>query len=657
LIVRLSRDSDFNVKKKALEILEGFSKYNSNILEKIGYYPQLVILTEIEKWDNKNLIDNFESVIEITKQLLQPSFEGHSMKDYKTVTFLFGPLPVNDQLKNIRGRVMNLLKKLYSISDEIEEKKRIVNALQAATHIPPQGKYGEDMEQMILDDTNSLIDYYIKILTKASFEIMKDIEEQVHWFIRRFGKEKLPQIDQLQSIITSNTEYEIFRILIGYDYKFSKDLDWSKSEKIRKDKIQEFIGGFSKENFEEWQKRILLIRDHYSLSNASEFHSFNIFLFELGKQKPELALKLIKQNENDLEPFLTHLVAGIWKSKKQKSAKNIISTWINEERNLPHCAYIFDLVEEIDVQLIKKICKKAKDRKDIQALNYIISSIVKNYKKYRNLDQLFVETISEITKNDNFLWVYNIWYRGELILGSLSKENLDIFLGNLILIPYVDFHCEAILLPIAERYPKKVIHFFERRIDLQSKKGQNGKYDAVPFELFEINKPLQKHSKIAVPEILKWFSKKHWLFQWEACHLLQAIFPSFNSILEKALLKLINKGGKKNAKIVLSVLRAYKGEQFLHKICHEFIKKYSKNEKYKKEIFIILSQTGIVTGEYGFVDVYERKRKEVEYWKKDKSKAIQSFIKEYDNYLNVRILYEKKRADEYIEMSERDFNY
>ncbi len=65
---------------------------------------------------------------------------------------------------------------------------------------------------------------------------------------------------------------------------------------------------------------------------------------------------------------------------------------------------------------------------------------------------------------------------------------------------------------------------------------------------------------------------------------------------------------------------------------------------------------GVVSGEYGFVEGYKKKKEEIQGWKKGKNKAIQLFVKEYEDHLEKRILYEKKQADEVIELRKRQFN-
>ena len=232
--------------------------------------------------------------------------------------------------------------------------------------------------------------------------------------------------------------------------------------------------------------------------------------------------------------------------------------------------------------------------------------------------------------------------------------DVDTIFENLLFLPDIKYPAEEVLTPITEKYPQKIISFFNKRLLIQKK--QEDHYDAIPYRLHQIKKPLSDNSEIIVPEILKWFKKKDYLLNWEGSRLIQAIFPIFNKSLEEELIKLIKSKNEKDIRVVFNILRAYKGEEFLHKVCKEWVKEYPKNEDYHKKIFIILSQMGVVSGEYGFVKGFERKKEEIQNWKKDKNKAIQLFVKKYEDYLDKRIQYEKKQADEDIELRKRRFD-
>jgi hypothetical protein len=668
LLIKLSAHQDQSIQSKAKEALKNIAGYNLYVLERLGDKPQIFLLNEVEKWSDRKLIDHCSALLEITEELLSPSFEGHSMKDYKTFSIQFGALKVSNDLKEIRERAIVLLKKLYLLVKDIEQKQKIIRTLQEATRLPDRGGYDRDMENMVLENTNTLIDYYISIIPNADNEIVKDIEEDAYWLSRRFDAKKLTRIKELQSLISSNKEYDIFRLFVGYDYYVTEPekadpekIDWKEVEARRKNKILEFINNISGENYKDWERKILSVIKNYSFPESQgKFWHFNFFLNELGKQKPEIAYRLLIENEVKLEPFLTHLIAGIWESKLKRLAKELIYNWVKEGKYLSACALVFDYVGMMDKLLINEIFKKAKEieNKDVQndTFNNIIRSIVKNYPKHKNTKNLFIKIIDELTKNENWNWIYNEWRSRDLILKSLTRADVDTIFENLLFLPDIKYPVEEVLTPIAEKYPQKVISFFYKRFLIQKKKKQEDHYDAIPYNLNELNKPLSENAEIVVPEIIKWFKKKDSLLHWEGSRLIEAIFPVFNKSLEEELIKLIKSKNDKNIRIVFNILRAYKGEEFLHNICKELIKEYHENEDYHKEIFIVLSQMGVVSGEYGFVKGFEKKKEEIQSWNKDKNKDIQLFVKKYEDYLDKRILFEKKQADEDIELRKRQFD-
>ena len=96
--------------------------------------------------------------------------------------------------------------------------------------MPDRGGYNKDMENMVLDNTNALIDYYTSIIPNADNEIIKDIEKTAYWLSRRFDTKKLTRIKELQSLIRSNKEYDIFRVFVGYDY-YGTELEKADPEK------------------------------------------------------------------------------------------------------------------------------------------------------------------------------------------------------------------------------------------------------------------------------------------------------------------------------------------------------------------------------------------------------------------------------------------
>ncbi|MBN1325744.1 hypothetical protein JW977_02070 [Candidatus Falkowbacteria bacterium] len=664
LLARLSNHQNQSIHSKALKAIEQISKYDFFALQNIGFRPQQILLNEIGKWNNRKILSNFDAVISILKELLQPSFEGHSNPDYKTISLRFGPLNVNDEIIDIRKRCIEFLKKIYAISLNIDQKTRIIRTFQEATQTPHQGGYGEDVENMVLDNTNTVMDFYVEIIPKSENEVIQNIEEQKIWFIRRFGKEKLPQIETLEEAIASNGGYSIFRVFVGYDGRLNPNYDFEKNREERSNKIEKFVNDITDENFKEWQNKILSVVSNYSGSDPGVYGYFNTFLEALGNKKPSIAMKLIDENENSLEPFLLSLVAGIWQSDSSQLIKNRMINWISEGKHLIICASVFTVVNEIDGSLLKKIFEEARELKDAKTLNSIINSIVHTYPKSKDFSQTFLDAIGELTKLKNTWWINHVWYKGETILKGLSDEEFEIILKNLNFLPSIDYHAEEILMPFAERRPEKVIDFFYSRVEEKTKKKRNtleDQYDAIPFNLYKLKDVFKNNEEKVIQRLLQWYSKggkkDKWLYRWEASHLLEDIFPDFSSTLERELILLVEKKDQENRDIVLAIINKYHNDNSgLWRVVRALVITYAEDKDYEKiEATLLgdLSQTGVVSGEYGLRDAYKRKKENLRQFKDCKNEKFQKFINNYGKYLDQRIAYEQKNTDEEIELMKR----
>ena len=133
------------------------------------------------------------------------------------------------------------------------------------------------------------------------------------------------------------------------------------------------------------------------------------------------------------------------------------------------------------------------------------------------------------------------------------------------------------------------------------------------------------------------------------------IFPTFPEEFEAELLKLVEKGGEENLRFVLAVLRNYKGELFIHRACKEIVKAIPIDSRLQTEVAIALETTGVVSGEFGMAEAYERKRQEVLPWIDDADERVQAFAKWYISDLERMRDAERKRAEEGIAL--RKFQY
>lgn len=653
ILVELSSSADKPISERALKAIEKLSQYTLHVLQKVSYYPQDIILSEIKKWDNKILVKNLPAMNASLRKVLDTTFEGHSMKDYKTFTWQSGSLKGSEKLEEIRSNTIVFLKKTYPLCKSVPEQVSILNTLNEATHTPRQGNYGQDIIDAVVKSTNEIIDFYISIVKTSENRVVKEIDEQAQWFQERFGSSLL-RIDELEKLIKESKSYNIYRVFVGYEYRYRGTDNWKDAQEERSKKIKEYVKDFSKKTYEKWKEIILSIsKDKNEKTDMSEFQHFFTFLTDIAKEKPDLALKLIKESEEELEPIILNLFSGLWQSVKHKQFKTMVEAWVKKGDYLNSFSSMQIYFPPIDKTLLKELLKKAIEKSDTRTINNVIQAVVFNFDGAGEMKQIFMNTIASASKLKDSDWVFSSWVKLEKILQDLTEKESMIVLDNLITSPRVDYHVEEALGIISIKSPASVVNFFHRRIQ-HKLKNKDEKYDAIPYDFHGLNEKLSPHGKNLLPIILAWYKEKDWLFRWEASRLIQNIYPQFNSELEALLLERIKTGGEDNADIVMHILDGYDGEIFTHKVCKEFIKKYKK-EKYQRSMRIFLSKTGTVMGEYGLVEAYKKKIDEIQSWKEEKDPTILTFIKSYEKSLNSQIVFEKKNADGTIEMMKKTY--
>ena len=89
----------------------------------------------------------------------------------------------------------------------------------------------------------------------------------------------------------------------------------------------------------------------------------------------------------------------------------------------------------------------------------------------------------------------------------------------------------------------------------------------------------------------------------------------------------------------------YGGDARLPEICKEIIKVVPERSRAWNEVAGALESTGVVRGEYGFVDFYQTKREEIAAWKSDENPRVQSFAVWLTESLDQMIISERQRAE------------
>jgi hypothetical protein len=334
-----------------------------------------------------------------------------------------------------------------------------------------------------------------------------------------------------------------------------------------------------------------------------------------------------------------------------------MNRWIDQGRHLSAMARYLRAATALLTDLVRQIADKAILMKDTIAAIEIIAVVIEK-QATTLVNDVFVPAIRYLTAMGNARWVDVTWYMTQLptFLRGLSEEQCKPVLENLTHRARIDYHDERVLQAIANSHSRIVWLFFKDRIDREKCKPAGKDYQAIPFQLRELQKALGKDAGLAIDIVREWYDPGDNLFQFRGGKLLHNVFPAFNLEFEARLLAFVRSGEANNIAFVLYILHSYRdGETFLHNCCKELVDVLTEDDKRINQVELILQSTGVVSGQFGFVEAFRRKKHEMEPWLNDARSKVRDFAERYCRSLDRRIASEQRRSEADYELRRREW--
>ena len=293
--------------------------------------------------------------------------------------------------------------------------------MQEAARAPDVKADDKETYKMISQDTVEVLEFFSSLLPTEDMEILQDIEHDSFWInYHRGNNEDVHKAAlAIRDSLDSNNEYWVFKILVGFEGVFE---DWEEPkkkgaedfERIRELRISEankFVSDINEETYDVWKDRILSYAKIES-EDLATFPNFGKFLERFGSESPELALKLIQENTEQLERFLVAVLDGLWQGARDKT-KELLLSWVVQGKYIVQSIRLFSYVDQLDTEILDMCLKQAIDMNDTYALNCIISSVAHNFDENNKelIARYFITSLVVLTKNENANWIYDFWFR------------------------------------------------------------------------------------------------------------------------------------------------------------------------------------------------------------------------------------------------------
>ncbi len=678
----LSIHASKDVSSKALEAIKETVAYNhSFIICYKNLYPQITALKYSRKVPSKDKRKFVDAIATIMGEILSSEIEGSEWSSADTLTYHSGSMVPNDVLKKLRKDTIDFTVEIYKDIPDTKEKIILIKALLRALETPFNVAYGEDLIEMIQEDSKMLAKILSTLLyptaTVSNYLVAQEIDESLINLLRN-DSFKNAEIIELYERLQNDIQYTHFSILVGNIQEFRNlNEDWHVAEERRIKEINELITTVSKGSFEEWYKTLNEFAEPIKEGLVEEwkYNSYRLFVSQFTASESSVATTFfIKAVSEDaplgIDVFITPYLATLrrigdfesWDNmvsliKKKKSG--LLTRSIASSLNLQEGSNLDTEIRPADTDILAQLVKNEKPydfiNEDDFGLRYLLANTLTRLfrKDPKSFEKLLIDEIQLHKKylNMYFRELPFASHRKWMSFADWSQDGIAFIKSCLIELPNIDWQIQQMMLELGIDPIEIILDIFKQR-SKQDKGVFGTHYEEIPYHFnHDLQQYLAVHPKYA-EEMVKWLEEMtpEWSsYNWHITHFIQRIGGiSFQSIL----MKLIENSSEDNLKRATYVLRAFDNVDL--SLCMEIVKR-TDNEVILSEIYGAISTTGVVSGENGIGLAYKAKATQFAQFITSEDKRVREFAINMKNTFEQMSDNESKRSAERTRIRKIEF--
>ena len=359
-----------------------------------------------------------------------------------------GAIPSGGDIKVIRAQAIDGLFSIFDATDTTGDQLSIVTSLWQTTQLPHQANYSNDLLATALADMKAIAQRLRSRLAAMSFELREHIESHIFREFERFrpiaetendttgcktiARALIDEITALRKKMNRNRDFVRYKTLIGFEGVSSQQwkgdaLGYTEVQAQRKARAAKYVELINPRTGGYWLN--LIARCAATKSNdMATFPIFCAFLQMLGERRPEIALRLLDTDDEDVLKFLPAILSGLATSDAKKEYSATVERYVEAKQHLSAVAGHYRFVDSRTVEAVAKVLAAAIEADDAAAA---IKCLVFAVSKWPILGDevigaLFLPALDYLTPKKNFHWVRNTWYLNEArdFFAHLSAEQL-----------------------------------------------------------------------------------------------------------------------------------------------------------------------------------------------------------------------------------------
>jgi ppGpp synthetase/RelA/SpoT-type nucleotidyltranferase len=651
--------------------------YVLNVWKQVGPTVQIILVERIRQMHALDRNGCRPVIVKILGSVLSPEIKG-SASTYNAITLTTAAASPTDALIAVRTNAIEVLLALLGESPTNQERRLIISELFEASRTPNLGGYANELVVVTYRDTARIIQAMTELLPTFGYLLIEHLEHDCLWQFRRSkrlparmdkdknifsAREELHQaIGAFRERANSDQSFVIFKTLVGYESVFppaweSDEFDIQEVDEYRTKAVAELVGQVTSETAEEWFQRITTCAEVQSDDSAT-FPRFRQFLERLALAQPAITWTYIDREHTALAQFLDCFLTGFERAGEREAVIKRARAWVHEGAHLQQILRYCLLSGSPDFPLLEDATAAAIRANDAFGLYTAVEASVTHGKVAPDgfVERNFLPAIQYLSARGNFMWVRALWPRreGKDLLVSLTTCQDDMVLECLVAMSNIDHYAEEVLKAIGGKSPDKVIDFFRRRLDYEHK-ADIRRYDPIPYEFHELGTVLSAVPDRLVAKARDWYNVDPKLFAYRGGKIISATFPEPDPSIVKELHAVVAKGKPEDFRFVLQVLQIYKGEVELHPLLQQIVDAVPDDSDVLVGVSVALNQTGVLRGEFGFVEANLRKKSEMETWLTYPREKVRKFANERISTLERQIAEEQRRAEQSLELRKREY--
>lgn len=659
--------------KPLLELGRALAKHQMHVWQLHGPIAQVILIGRIELLndDERRVLSPLLNAM--LAEMLGTEVSG-TTNSSSAVTLHRGAVVASDALRDVRTKAIDLLRHQFALAESDKERRAVLLTLQGGTRPPIGAGYDNALARLVMDDTCTIIAFQTEVVSTLSLDLRQSTEERVHrsyWMYAELSKTMRDDPDLVaararvevaalafRDVVNADPDFVIYKTLVGFNSVFppawkDKNFQHEQAKAYRAEQVDVLLASVDVTNADTWFDKISRYARTES-NDAATFPVFSNFLERLAEVQPTIVFSYLDRLEGPLLNFVPGMLAGLTRSAERAQALVQIAAWLTAGKHLGQIAWYLRFADPFDEALLCRVLDSAIKHDDLNAVrNVLVASVIQFAAHPGTLvEETFLPALRFLNAAGNLSWVRMTWFSwlGSPIIRALDEKQASVVLKALVPYPDLEDDAEYIAAAIAERWPAIVVAFIGERQAFARTDAASPRYDAVPFEVHQLQLPLAAASAIMLDGARQWFDADPLHFTYEGARLLASVFPDLSNGLEARLVKMIESGDKQNLAFVLGVLSAFEGKACIYALVRSIISRLDLGNDLQHEARSVLDASGVVHGEFGFAELHGKRKELLGPWLADPSETVRKFATERIHALDLQIAAETRSADASIAM-------